>query len=219
MQHLEGKVCVVTGAAGMIGRETVDVFHREGATVVAVDLAGEMDAELVIHADLTKETEVKSVYEQAREKFGRIDVLFNNAGIALAEDQSVLHTELGVWNHVLEVNLTSVFLCCKYGIPHLLEGGGGSVINTSSLVASIGSAASQIAYTASKGGVLSMSRELGIEFAKQGIRVNVVPGAGRHALAAHPLQPRSGRPQNHPPAQRPFRSSARDRRSRGVLGQ
>ena len=177
MLHLEGKVCVVTGAAGMIGRETVEVFKREGALVAAVDLQGEVEADLFITADLTDPEQVRNLFGQVHSHFGRIDVLFNNAGIALGEDRSVLDTELPVWNRVIDVNLTSIFLCCKYGIPYLLDNGGGSVINTSSLVASIGSAASQIAYTASKGGVLSMSREMGIEFAKRGVRVNALcPG-------------------------------------------
>lgn len=177
MLHLEGKVCVVTGAAGMIGRETVEVFKREGALVAAVDLQGEVEADLFITADLTDPEQVRNLFGQVHSHFGRIDVLFNNAGIALGEDGSVLDTELPVWNRVIDVNLTSIFLCCKYGIPYLLDNGGGSVINTSSLVASIGSAASQIAYTASKGGVLSMSREMGVEFAKRGVRVNALcPG-------------------------------------------
>ena len=177
MGMLEGKVCVVTGAAGVIGRETVDVFAREGALVAGVDLKGEVDAAFFAEADLTDADQVAATYRAVAERFGRIDVLFNNAGIALPQDGSVLDTDLATWNRVIEVNLTSIFLCCKHGIPHLLEGGGGSVINTSSLVARVGSAASQIAYTASKGGVLAMSRELGVEFAKRGVRVNALcPG-------------------------------------------
>jgi NAD(P)-dependent dehydrogenase (short-subunit alcohol dehydrogenase family) len=174
---LEGKVCVVTGAAGVIGGETVKVLTREGAVVAAVDVRGEADAPLFLIADLTDAGQVGATYDAVAERFGRIDVLFNNAGIALPQDGSVLDTDLATWNRVLEVNLTSIFLCCKYGIPHLLRGGGGSVINTSSLVAKVGSAASQIAYTASKGGVSALSRELGIEFAKRGVRVNALcPG-------------------------------------------
>lgn len=178
MLHLEGKVAVITGATGSIGRKSVEVFKREGATVVGVDLReGETGADLFIKAELTDEQQVADLYAQVNQRFGRIDVLFNNAGIAVSDDNSVLSTEVDVWKHVLEVNMTSVFLCCKHGIPHLLNSGGGSVINTASLVASIGSAASQIAYTASKGGVLAMSRELAVEFAKQGVRVNSVsPG-------------------------------------------
>jgi NAD(P)-dependent dehydrogenase (short-subunit alcohol dehydrogenase family) len=174
---LDGKVCVVTGAAGVIGRETVGVLAREGAAVAAVDVKGQVDTDLFLTADLTDADQVAATYAAVADRFGRIDVLFNNAGIALPEDGSVLDTGLATWNRVIEVNLTSIFLCCKYGIPYLLEAGGGSVINTSSLVATMGSAASQIAYTASKGGVLSMSRELGIEFAKRGVRVNALcPG-------------------------------------------
>jgi NAD(P)-dependent dehydrogenase (short-subunit alcohol dehydrogenase family) len=174
---LDGKVCVVTGAAGVIGRETVDVFTREGAVVAALDVQGEVDAPLFVKADLTDTGQVEEAYRAVAGRFGRIDVLFNNAGIALPEDGSVLDTGLPVWNQVIAANLTSVFLCCKHGIPYLLDSGGGSVINTSSLVAKVGSAASQIAYTASKGGVLALSRELGIEFAKRGVRVNALcPG-------------------------------------------
>src|ERR1700735_5385492 len=174
---LDGRVCVVTGAAGVIGRETVDVFAREGAVVAGVDLKGEVDAAFFAEADLTDADQVAATYRAVAERFGRIDVLFNNAGIALPQDGSVLDTDLATWNRVIEVNLTSIFLCCKHGIPYLLDGGGGSVINTSSLVAKVGSAASQIAYTASKGGVLAMSRELGVEFAKRGVRVNALcPG-------------------------------------------
>jgi NAD(P)-dependent dehydrogenase (short-subunit alcohol dehydrogenase family) len=177
---LDGKVCVVTGAAGVIGRESVDVFTRAGAIVVGVDVKDPGDdagAPLFRTADLTDPRQVEAVYSAAAERFGRIDVLFNNAGIAVPEDGSVLDTDLETWHRVIEVNLTSIFLCCKYGIPHLLRAGGGSVINTSSLVATMGSAVSQIAYTASKGGVLSLSRELGVEFARRGVRVNALcPG-------------------------------------------
>ena len=177
MKHLENKVCVITGAAGSIGRESVAVFAREGATVVAIDIRGEVECDLFVAADLTDEAQVRDAYAGIRRQFGRIDVLFNNAGIAVPEDGSVLETDLMVWNRVVEVNLTSIFLCCKHGIPHLLKSGGGSVINTASLVASIGSATSQISYTASKGGVLALSRELGVEFAKRGVRVNALcPG-------------------------------------------
>ncbi len=177
MGTLDGKVCVVTGAAGVIGRETVGVLAREGAAVAGVDVKGKVDADLFLVADLTDAGQVAATYGAVAEHFGRIDVLFNNAGIALPQDGSVLDTDLATWNRVIEVNLTSIFLCCKYGIPYLLQAGGGSVINTSSLVAKVGSAASQIAYTASKGGVLSLSRELGVEFAKRGVRVNALcPG-------------------------------------------
>jgi NAD(P)-dependent dehydrogenase (short-subunit alcohol dehydrogenase family) len=174
---LRAKVCVITGAAGAIGREAVSLFAREGATVAAIDVQGEVDCDLLLMADVSDAPQVRDAYEAVYERFGRIDVLFNNAGIAVPEDGSVLDTELATWNRVMAVNLTSVFLCCKYGIPHLLRTGGGSVINTASVVAAVGSATSQIAYTASKGGVVALSRELAVEFAKRGVRVNALcPG-------------------------------------------
>jgi len=175
--RLQGKVCVITGAAGAIGRESVAAFAREGATVVGADLRGEVECDLFLTADVSDEAEVRDMYGTVAERFGRIDVLFNNAGIAPPDDASVLETSLDTWNRVLAVNLTSVFLCCKHGIPHLLRGGGGSVVNTASVVAAVGSATSQIAYTASKGGVVALSRELAVEFAKRGVRVNALcPG-------------------------------------------
>jgi NAD(P)-dependent dehydrogenase (short-subunit alcohol dehydrogenase family) len=176
-RRLEGKVCVVTGAAGSIGRASVEVFAREGARVTGIDVQGHVDCDLFLSADLTDAEQVRAAYDGVAERFGRIDVLFNNAGIAAREDGSVLDVDLATWRRVLDINLTSVFLCCKYGIPHLLDAGGGSVINTSSLVARMGSATSQIAYTASKGGVLALSRELAVEFARRGVRVNALcPG-------------------------------------------
>jgi len=175
--RLEGKVCVITGAAGGIGAATASVFEREGARVVGVDLLEHSVGELALQADVTSEESVAAAYLQIRDEFGRIDVLFNNAGISPPEDASVLDTELEVYERVQATNLRSVFLCCKHGIPHLLETGGGSVINTASFVAVMGAATSQIAYTASKGGVLALSRELGVEFAKRAVRVNALcPG-------------------------------------------
>ena len=177
MGRLDGKVCVVTGAAGGIGAETVRLFGEHGATVVGVDLAPDAPGDLAIVADVTSERQVQEMYVRAREEFGGIDVLFNNAGISPPDDASVLDTTLEAWQRVQDVNLRSVFLCCKHGIPHLLEGGGGSVINTASFVAVMGAATSQISYTASKGGVLALSRELGVEFARRGVRVNALcPG-------------------------------------------
>ena len=177
MSRLVDKVCVITGAAGGIGAATADRFEREGAIVVGVDLLEHSVGSLSISADITSEDAVVSMYAAARERFGRIDVLFNNAGISPTDDASVLDTALDAYERVQATNLRSVFLCCKHGIPHLLESGGGSVINTASFVAVMGSATSQISYTASKGGVLAMSRELGVEFAKQGVRVNALcPG-------------------------------------------
>jgi NAD(P)-dependent dehydrogenase (short-subunit alcohol dehydrogenase family) len=175
--RLDGKVCVITGAAGGIGAATAALFQAEGASVVGVDLQEGSPGDLSLAADVTNEDDVRGMYQQAKERFGRIDVLFNNAGISPPADASVLETENDVWDRVQDVNLKSVFLCCKHGIPHLLEGGGGSVINTASFVAVMGAATSQIAYTASKGGVLAMSRELGVEFARRGVRVNALcPG-------------------------------------------
>jgi NAD(P)-dependent dehydrogenase (short-subunit alcohol dehydrogenase family) len=130
-----------------------------------------------LQADIADEDAVRSVYASARDELGRIDVLFNNAGISPNDDASVLNTTIQTWERVQAANLRSVFLCCKHGIPHLLDGGGGSVINTASFVAVLGAATSQISYTASKGGVLALSRELGVEFARRGVRVNALcPG-------------------------------------------
>ncbi len=174
--RLEGKVCVITGAASGIGAESARLFAAEGAKVVGVDVDEGAEGELAIVADVTDEEQVRGVYEQAQEKFGRIDVLFNNAGINPPWDSSILDTSVEEWEKVQDVNLRGVFLCCKYGIPHLL-GGGGSVINTASFVAVMGAAVSQVSYTASKGGVLALSRELGVEFANRGVRVNAIcPG-------------------------------------------
>jgi NAD(P)-dependent dehydrogenase (short-subunit alcohol dehydrogenase family) len=177
MSRLSGKVCVITGAAGGIGGATAEVFAREGAEVVGVDLREHAVGELSLTADVTDETAVADLYARVRRELGRVDVLFNNAGISPTDDASVLETGLDAWERVQATNLRSVFLCCKHGIPHLLETGGGSVINTASFVAVMGSATSQISYTASKGGVLALSRELGVEFAKRGVRVNALcPG-------------------------------------------
>jgi NAD(P)-dependent dehydrogenase (short-subunit alcohol dehydrogenase family) len=176
-ERLAGKVCVITGSASGIGAESARLFDEQGATVVGVDLVPHSAGALAIEADLTDEDQVRGVYERVGEEFGRIDVLFNNAGINPGEDRSVLETEVDAWQRVQDANVRSVFLCCKHGIPHLLEAGGGSVINTASFVAVMGAAVSQISYTASKGAVLSMSRELGNEFARRGVRVNALcPG-------------------------------------------
>jgi NAD(P)-dependent dehydrogenase (short-subunit alcohol dehydrogenase family) len=177
--RLDGKVCVITGAAGGIGAATVFVFKREGATVVGVDLVDGAPGDLSLAVDVTDESAVSQMFQQVRDEFGHVDVLFNNAGISPDDDTSVLETSLEAWQRVQDVNLKSVFLCCKHGIPHLLENdpAGGSVINTASFVAVMGAATSQISYTASKGGVLSMTRELGVEFARRGVRVNALcPG-------------------------------------------
>jgi NAD(P)-dependent dehydrogenase (short-subunit alcohol dehydrogenase family) len=175
--RLEGKVAVITGAAGGIGLATAQLFEAEGAHVVGVDLKEHSIGELSLQVDITDEQAVIDMYQQARDKFGSVDVLFNNAGISPTDDDSILVTEYDAWQRVQDANLKSVFFCCKYGIKHLLETGGGSVINTASFVAIMGAATSQISYTASKGGVLAMSRELGVEFARSGVRVNAIcPG-------------------------------------------
>jgi NAD(P)-dependent dehydrogenase (short-subunit alcohol dehydrogenase family) len=182
--RLDGKVAVITGAASGIGRASARRFAAEGAHVVVADLsdddgkalADDIDG-LFVHADVTSADDVQAMYGAAVDRFGGIDVLFNNAGISPPDDDSILETELEAWRRVQEVNLTSVYLCCRYGIPHLLSRGGGSVVNTASFVAVMGAATSQISYTASKGGVLAMSRELGVQFARQGVRVNALcPG-------------------------------------------
>jgi NAD(P)-dependent dehydrogenase (short-subunit alcohol dehydrogenase family) len=182
--RLDGKVAVITGGASGIGRASARKFAAEGARVVVADLvdddgktlADEVDG-LYVHADVTSADDVQAMYAAAVDRFGGLDVLFNNAGISPPDDDSILETELDAWRRVQEVNLTSVYLCCKYGIPHLLDRGRGSVINTASFVAVMGAATSQISYTASKGGVLAMSRELGVQFARQGVRVNALcPG-------------------------------------------
>ena len=178
--RLEGKVAVITGAASGIGAITAERFAKEGATVVGVDLVAGSVGDLALEADVADEQSVIDMYAQAREAYGHIDVLFNNAGINPPDDGSVLDTPLDVWQRVQDVNVRSVYLCCKHGIPHLLDNERpqrGSVINTASFVAVMGAATSQISYTASKGAVLAMSREMGVQFARKGLRVNALcPG-------------------------------------------
>ncbi len=182
--RLSGKVAVVTGAGSGIGLATVRRFAEEGATLVCADLdeatgraaATEVGGEFIA-VDVTSQEQVRALFATTVEKFGGLDVAFNNAGISPPEDDSILTTGLEAWRRVQEVNLTSVYLCSKYAIEHMLASGGGSIINTASFVAVLGSATSQISYTASKGGVLALSRELGVQFARQGIRVNALcPG-------------------------------------------
>ncbi|MGI8886363.1 MAG: glucose 1-dehydrogenase [Gaiellaceae bacterium] len=184
--RLDGKVCVITGAGGGMGREAAIVFTSEGAKVCAADVDEMLAEETVslcsgdafaLRANVADENEVELMYETAAERFGGVDVLYNNAGISPGDDGSVLDTSVEAWQRVQDVNTKGVFLCCKHGIPHLLERGGGSVINVASFVAILGAATSQISYTASKGAVLSMSRELAVQFARQGVRVNALcPG-------------------------------------------
>jgi NAD(P)-dependent dehydrogenase (short-subunit alcohol dehydrogenase family) len=182
--RLEGKVAVITGAASGIGRASAIRFAHEGARVVVADLAdgpgGAVAAEvggIYVHSDVTDPSSVDAMFAAALEAYGSVDISFHNAGISPPDDDSILETELDAWRRVQEVNLTSVYLCCKAAIPIMLEHGGGSIINTASFVALMGAATSQISYTASKGGVLSMSRELGVQFARQGVRVNALcPG-------------------------------------------
>jgi NAD(P)-dependent dehydrogenase (short-subunit alcohol dehydrogenase family) len=185
MGRLDGKVAVITGAAGGIGREAAILFSGEGASVCVADVdagkgeetAAECREAFFQQVDVTDPGSVEAMYAATAERYGGVDVLYNNAGIMPADDASILETEPDAWQRVQDVNTKGVFLCCRYGIPHLLERGGGSVINVASFVAIAGAATSQISYTASKGAVLSMSRELAVEFARRGVRVNALcPG-------------------------------------------
>ncbi|MGC1211830.1 MAG: 3-oxoacyl-ACP reductase [Micromonospora sp.] len=182
--RLQDRVAVVTGAGSGIGLATVRRFAAEGARVVCVDIdpeAGKRAADEVggdvVACDVADEAAVRDLFDGVVERHGRVDVAFNNAGISPPDDDSILETGLDAWERVLRVNTTSVYLCCKYAIPHMRRQGKGSIINTASFVALMGAATSQIAYTASKGGVLAMTRELGVQFAREGIRVNALcPG-------------------------------------------
>jgi NAD(P)-dependent dehydrogenase (short-subunit alcohol dehydrogenase family) len=185
MGRLDGKVVVITGAAGGIGREAALLFSTEGASVCVADVVEEQGQQTAAECreaffqkvDVTSPESVQEMYRATADRYGGIDVLYNNAGIMPAEDSSILETEPEAWDRVQAVNTKGVYLCCKYGIPYLLERGGGSVINVASFVALAGAATSQISYTASKGAVLSMSRELAVEFARRGLRVNALcPG-------------------------------------------
>lgn len=182
--RLEGKVAVVTGGCSGIGLATVRRFAEEGARVVIGDLDEENGGRIAeevggtfVRTDVTDKDEVDRLFATAMEQYGSVDVAFNNAGISPPEDDSILTTDLDAWRRVQEVNLTSVYLCCKAALPYMLQQKSGSIINTASFVAVMGAATSQISYSASKGGVLSMSRELGVQFAREGVRVNALcPG-------------------------------------------
>ena len=183
-RRLEGRVAVVTGGGSGIGLATVRRLSSEGATLVVADIdlgAGKASADevngLFVEADVSSQSDVEEIYRVAFASYGRIDVAFNNAGISPPEDDSILTTDIEAWRRVQDVNLTSVYLCCQAVIPYMQRAGKGSIINTASFVAVVGSATSQISYTASKGGVLALSRELGVQFAREGIRVNALcPG-------------------------------------------
>ncbi|MDJ0336214.1 3-oxoacyl-ACP reductase [Salinibacterium sp. G-O1] len=183
-QRLKGKVAVITGGAGGIGFATARRFAAEGATVVIGDFnveAGTAAAAeiggLFIQVDVTDEAQVNNLFDTAASTYGSVDIAFNNAGISPPEDDSIETTELPAWDRVQDVNLKSVYLCSRAALRHMVAQQSGSIINTASFVAVMGSATSQISYTASKGGVLAMTKELGVQFARQGIRVNALcPG-------------------------------------------
>jgi NAD(P)-dependent dehydrogenase (short-subunit alcohol dehydrogenase family) len=176
---------VITGAGGGMGREAALVFAAEGARVCVADVDADAAAQtasdagdaFAVEVDVADSASVERMMRATAERYGGIDVLYNNAGISPADDAGILETEPDAWDRVQAVNAKGVFLCCKHGIPHLLERGGGSVINVASFVALLGAATSQISYTASKGAVLAMTRELAVQFARQGVRCNALcPG-------------------------------------------
>jgi NAD(P)-dependent dehydrogenase (short-subunit alcohol dehydrogenase family) len=176
MSRLVGKVCVVNGAASEIGRAVAERFAGEGAVVVGVDQAGHSIGEYAMQADLTDEPQVEVMYQNVVRRYGRLDVIYNNMGLMDRGDRSALDTSLDTWHQVHDANLTSIFLSCKHGIPHLCDTdpAGGSVINAASFLAGIGAATAQMAYAAAKAGVVQLSRDLGIQLARSGVRVNAV---------------------------------------------
>ncbi|WP_165845757.1 SDR family oxidoreductase [Streptacidiphilus pinicola] len=173
---LAGKVCVVNGAASLIGQAVADRFAQEGAVVVGVDKVEHKVGAHTLQADLTEEAQVEGAYRQIVREHGRLDVIYNNTGLMDRDDHSVLDMSLQTWRNALDANLTSVFLSCKHGIPHLLatEPAGGSVINAASFLAAVGSATAPMAYTAAKAGVVQLTRDLGVHLARSNVRVNAV---------------------------------------------
>ena len=205
MGRLEGKVALITGGASGMGRIAGSLFAGEGARVVLADVSDQVGQEAVaeivgtggeagyVHADVSNETDAEAMVRFAVDRFGSLDVLYNNAGIFPVDDDSATNTPVETWDRVMAINLRGVFLGCKYGIPAMLETGGGSIINVASFVALMGAATPQIAYTASKGGVLAMTREIAVEFARKGIRANALcPGPIEtpllHELLADPVR-------------------------------
>lgn len=195
MDRLKGKVAVITGAGSGLGAEAAKLFASEGCAVVVNDANAEAGNAVVsairgsggkaefIRGDVRSTPEVEQLYARAKSAFGSINVLYNNAGISPGDDDGVVNTSDEVWDMVLDVNVKGVARCCRAGIPYLLEAGGGSIINVASFVATLGAATPQIAYTASKGAVLAMTREIAIIHARQGIRANALsPGPVRTAL-------------------------------------
>ena len=221
--RLQGKVAVVTGGCSGIGLATVRRFVEEGAKVVIGDIDEQRGHELVgqlggadlatyVQVDVTDKDQVDALFPTAKDTYGSVDIAFNNAGISPPEDDSILDTDLEAWRRVQEVNLTSVYLCCKAALPHMLEQGRGSIINTASFVAVMGAATSQISYSASKGGVLSMSRELGVQFAREGVRVNALCPGPVNTPAAPGAVRQGPRARRAPPGARadgPLRRAAR----------
>jgi len=183
-RRLAGRVAVITGAGSGIGLAAARRMRAEGATIVVGDIDGEAGAAaaeelsgLFMRVDVSDEGAVNSLFDAAAQSYGSVDIAFNNAGISPPEDDLIENTDLPAWQRVQDVNLKSVYLCCRAALRHMVPAQKGSIINTASFVAVLGSATSQISYTASKGGVLAMSRELGVQFARQGIRVNALcPG-------------------------------------------
>ena len=230
--RLEGKVAVVTGGCSGIGLATVNRFVEEGAKVVIGDIDDQRGHELVgqlggeqlvtyVHVDVTDKDQVDALFQTAKDTYGSVDIAFNNAGISPPEDDSIMDTDLDAWRRVQEVNLTSVYLCCKAALGHMREQQSGSIINTASFVAVMGAATSQISYSASKGGVLSMSRELGVQFAREGIRVNALcPGPVNTPAAQGAVRQRrrAGRPPAGARADGPLRRARGDGQRRAVPG-